>query len=121
MPFCFFTDIIVVVHFGFVLFVIFGGFLVLRWRWAVFLHVPSILWAAFIEFYGGTCPLTPLENWLRSKGGAASYELGFIENYLIPVLYPSHLTREIQIVLGASVIALNLFVYGWVFVRKRRA
>jgi hypothetical protein len=121
MPFGLLADAVVVVHFGFVLFVIFGGFLVLRWRRAVFLHVPSILWAAFIEFYGGVCPLTPLENWLRRGGGVSGYESGFIENYLIPVLYPSYLTREIQIVLGVSVIALNFFVYGWVCLRKRKA
>lgn len=108
------ADLIVVVHLAFVLFVILGGFLLLRSKRAAWLHLPAVLWAALIEFGGWVCPLTPLENWLREKGGAIPYRSDFIEHYIIPLLYPVFLTRGLQIVLGFLVLAVNLGIYGWV-------
>ena len=105
-----FADLIVVFHFGFILFVIIGGFLVLKYHKLIWLHVPAVLWGTLIEIFGWFCPLTIYENTLRSasEGGYAS---GFIEHYLIPVIYPSGLTREIQIGFGGIVFAVNLCIY----------
>ena len=116
-----FADIVIVIHLAFVLFAVFGGLLVLRWkRWAC-LHVPTVLWAALIEFAGWACPLTPLENWLRERGGAIAYRSGFVEHYILPLLYPAVLTRRLQIVLGLFVLGINLGIYGWVLFRVLKA
>jgi hypothetical protein len=112
------ADAVVAVHFLFVLFVLFGGLLVLRWRWVRWLHLPAAAWGALIEFAGWTCPLTPLEKWLRRQGSGAGYEGGFIEHYILPVLYPRALTRNTQLVLGLVVVLLNLFIYWRVFRRR---
>ena len=111
------ADLIVVIHFSFILFVIFGGFLVLKWRKLVWLHLPAATWGALIEFAGWICPLTTLENRLRSASGGG-YASGFIEHYIIPIIYPSALTREIQVALGLAVILLNLFVYRKLFLKR---
>ncbi len=114
------ADLVVALHATFVLFAVAGALLVWRqpaWAWA---HLPAAAWAALVELAGSTCPLTPLENWLRRRGGAAGYESGFVEHYLLPVLYPQALTREVQIVLGALVLALNAALYAWIWRRRRR-
>ena len=105
------ADLVLVVHLAFVLFVVLGGVLALRWRRVAWVHVPVALYGATIEFLGFVCPLTPLEVWLRRRGGEAGYEGGFIEHYIVAVLYPSGLTREIQLVLGTAVLVLNGIVY----------
>lgn len=107
------ADLVVVVHLGFVVFVVVGGLLVFRWGWVVWLHLPSALWGALIEFFGWVCPLTPLEQWLRRRAGEAGYEGGFVEHYVLPVLYPGELTRAVQLALGVGVVVLNLCIYGW--------
>lgn len=114
----FLADLVVVVHFSFVLFVVFGGLLVLRWPRLAYLHVPAAIWGAWIEFAGWICPLTPLENTLRTATGGAAYQGGFVEHYLLPVLYPSALTRNIQLVLGGLVLGLNLGIYGYLLRRS---
>ena len=111
------ADAVVAVHFLFVLFVLFGGLLVLRWRWVRWLHLPAAAWGALIEFAGWTCPLTPLEKWLRREGNLGGYEGGFVEHYILPVLYPQALTRTIQLVLGGIVVLLNLYIY-WRVLRQ---
>lgn len=112
------ADTVLVVHLGFILFVVAGGLLV-PWRSGVaWVHLPAVAWGALIEFMGWICPLTPLELWARSRAGETGYTGGFIEHYLLPVVYPSGLTREVQIVLGALVLIVNLAVYAWV-VRRR--
>jgi uncharacterized protein DUF2784 len=113
------ADLIVVIHFLFVLFVLFGGLLVLRWPWVACLHIPAAVWGAWIEFTGRICPLTPLENSLRASAGEPGYQGGFIEHYILPVLYPSALTRNIQLVLGGLVVGLNLAIYGYLLRRRR--
>ena len=115
-PFCYqlLADLVVGVHFLFVLFVIFGGLLVVKWRRIIGLHIAAALWGALIEFSGWICPLTPLENWFREKAGERGYRSDFVARYLLPVLYPEGLTRAIQIVLGVAVVAVNLVIYGWV-------
>jgi Protein of Unknown function (DUF2784) len=114
------ADLVVGLHFLFVLFVVLGGLLALRWPRVMWLHLPAAVWGALIELGGWICPLTPLEKSLRERAGAAGYEGGFIEHYLIPVLYPGALTREIQLGLGAGVIAVNFLVYVYVLRRARR-
>jgi uncharacterized protein DUF2784 len=113
-------DLVVGVHFLFVLFVVLGGLLVLRWPRLAYLHVPAAVWGGWIEFTGRICPLTPLENSLRRSAGEAGYQGGFIEHYILPVLYPSALTRDIQILLGAIVVGLNLAIYTYLLRRKSR-
>lgn len=120
MPYWLLADLVVVVHLGFVVFVVAGGLLVLRWGWAAWLHVPAAAWGALIELGGWVCPLTPLEQWLRRRAGESGYQGGFVEHYILPILYPRELTREVQVVLGIGVVAVNLAVYGWVLWRRRR-
>ncbi len=113
------ADAVLVLHLAFVLFVVFGGWLV-AWRWKfAWLHLPAVAWGAFVEFSGRICPLTPFENWLRALGGERGYSGGFIEHYLGALIYPDALTRTHQFVLGGLVIAINLAAYGLLFYRKR--
>jgi len=107
------ADLVVVLHFAFVLFVVLGGLLVLRWPRLAYLHVPAAVWGVLIEFAGWICPLTPVEKTLREGAGGAGYEGGFIEHYILPVLYPSALTRNIQLLLGTIVLVVNLSVYAY--------
>ena len=114
------ANALVVVHLAFVGFVILGGVLVLRWPRVMWAHLPAALWGTIIEFGGFVCPLTPLENYFRLQAGLAEYHTGFIERYLLPLLYPAQLTRGVQIVLGVGVIAINLCVYAWILHRWKR-
>jgi len=114
------SDLVLVIHLGFILFATLGVFLVLKWRVLAWIQVPAFLWAALIEFAGWVCPLTPLENWLWAKGGGLPYRTTFIEHHLLPLLYPSILTRNLQIFLGFSVLIINLRLYGWLIWRRRK-
>jgi uncharacterized protein DUF2784 len=112
------ADLIVALHFAFVVFVLFGGMLVLWRRWVMWVHIPAALWGVFIELTGTICPLTPLENALRRRGGLTGYQGGFIEHYILPALYPRGLTRPIQLAFAVIVIGLNVFIYYRVFRRR---
>lgn len=118
MPFRLLADLIVALHFAFVLFVVLGGFLVWRWRRLMWVHLPAATWGALIEFAGWICPLTPLEWHLRELAGQAGYEGGFVEHYIMPVLYPAGLTSSVQMVLGSLVVIINLVAYWGVLRRK---
>jgi len=118
MAYWFAAHLVLILHLGFVCFVVLGGFLAWRWRWIVFLHIPAVLWSALIEFRGWICPLTPLEQRFRQAAGEAGYAGGFVEHYILPVLYPSALTRDIQLLLGICVVVINLAAYGWLIVRR---
>ena len=113
------ADTLVVAHLAFVAFVLFGGLLALRWRAVPWLHLPAAAWGAAIEVFGWICPLTPLENRLRRAGGEAGYGGGFVENYLLPVLYPGGLTRDVQLLLAVLVLVVNVVVYAVVLRRRR--
>lgn len=113
------ADAVVVIHLAFVGFVVLGGLLVLRWPRVMWAHLPAAAWGALISFRGWVCPLTPLENHLRELGRQPGYEGGFVEHYLLAVLYPSGLTREMQGAIGVFVLAVNAFVYWRVFRRHR--
>src|SRR5918995_4147781 len=106
------ADAVLVLHFAFVLFVALGSLAALRWPRVAWVHIPVTLYGAIIEFVGFICPLTPLEIWLRARGGEAGYEGDFIEHYITAALYPSGLTRELQIAIGMAVLLVNAAVYG---------
>jgi hypothetical protein len=112
---------VVVLHLAFVAFVVLGGLLVLRWPRLAWVHLPVAFYGALIVVVGFVCPLTPLENRLRGAAGQAGYEGGFVEHYLLPVLYPAGLTREVQWVLAGGVVLINVVVYGVVWRRRRLA
>ncbi|MGB0908765.1 MAG: DUF2784 domain-containing protein [Nitrospirales bacterium] len=112
------ADLILILHLGFVLFVLLGGLLAFRWSMMPWFHLPAVLWAISLEFGGWICPLTPLENWLRQASGEAGYSGGFIEHYVLPVIYPIGLTPSIQIFLGCVVIVINIGIYGMLYVRR---
>ena len=112
------ADLVLLIHFGFIVFVLLGAFLTIWWRWIPWVHLPAALWAVALEFGGWICPLTPLENRLRQAGGEAGYGGGFIEHYALPLIYPAGLTPEVQVVLGFVVILMNLGAYGFVWWRK---
>jgi len=120
MLFRFLADLVLVIHLGFILFAVFGVFLVLKWRVVAWIQVPTFLWAVLIEFANWVCPLTPLENWLRTKGGGLPYPTTFVEHYILPLIYPAFLTRNLQIFLGFLVLSINLGLYGWVIWRTRK-
>ncbi len=106
------ADVVLLLHLFFILFVVLGGWLALRIPKLISLHLPAAAWGTFIEFSGQVCPLTPLENQLRVASGSAGYHGGFIERYLIPVVYPSGLDRPVQVALGLGVILVNAIFYG---------
>lgn len=112
---------VVALHLAFVLFVALGGLLVWRWRRLAWAHLPAVAWGVWIELSGGVCPLTPLENHLRSLGGEAAYGGDFVGHYLLPMLYPEGLSRGVQALLAAGVLALNVVVYGRLMLLRRRA
>lgn len=113
------ADAIVCIHFAFIVFVLMGGLLVLHYPKVMWLHLPAAAWGAFVEFSGWVCPLTPLENWLRQSSNATPYEGDFVSNYLVPIMYPEGLTRELQFIFGTVVIVLNAVVYGVAWHRQR--
>ena len=113
------ADILVIIHFTFIVFVVFGGFLVLKNSWVSILHIPSVLWAALLEIKGWLCPLTPLEHYFRQLSGSNDYTGGFIDHYLVALIYPDGLTREMQITLGFVVLGINLVIYSLVIVKRR--
>jgi hypothetical protein len=115
------ADLILIVHLAFVLFVVLGGLLVLRWARLMWVHLAAVFWGALVEFAGFICPLTPLEVSLRQLGGESGYEGDFIGHYVTEVLYPLALTRQLQIWLGCGVLLSNVLIYGYVLVRRRRS
>ena len=113
------ADLLVAVHLGFILFALFGGLLALRWLRLAWVHAAALAWAVAVEALGLTCPLTPLEVGLRLEAGLEGYSGGFIERYLVPVVYPPGLSRPLQGALAAGLILFNVGVYGWVWRRRR--
>jgi hypothetical protein len=105
------ADLVLVVHAAFVVFVVLGGLAVLRWPRLAWVHLPAAIWGAGIEFAGGICPLTPLENHWRRLAGEQGYTAGFVEHYVVAALYPEGLTRGLQVALGLAVLAVNAAVY----------
>ena len=115
------ADLLVALHLAFVVFVVAGGLLVLRWPKVAYAHLPAAVWGAVVEVTGWICPLTPLENWLRQRAGLDVYTGDFVARYIMPVLYPEGLTRESQLMMGTVVVVLNIAIYALVLRRRARA
>jgi Protein of Unknown function (DUF2784) len=113
-----FADLVLLLHLAFVGFVLLGGLLALKWRRVMWLHLPATAWGAIVEFSGGICPLTPLETWLWAQAGDTGYRGDFIAYYLLSILYPETLTREVQTILGLGVVVLNVAIYWWLWRRQ---
>lgn len=120
MSYAWLADGVLLLHLAFILFVVLGGLLLPRWPRLLWLHLPAASWGALIEFRGWICPLTPLENHLRHLAGEAGYTGDFIAHYLLPVIYPHGLTREIQLLLGLAVVLINAAAYAWWYRRRQR-
>ena len=114
------ADAVLLLHLAFVLFVVLGGFLVLRWRKLAWAHLPAVAWGALVESSGWICPLTPLENALSHAAGGAAYAGDFVEHYIVALLYPDSLTRDAQVALGIAIVLLNTVFYGAVLRRQYR-
>jgi hypothetical protein len=113
------ADAVLIVHFAFVAFVLAGGALVLRWPHLAWLHLPAVFWGAVVEFTGWICPLTPLENSLRSAAAETAYTGDFIQHYIVALLYPEGLTRNLQLLFGFIVVAANVLIYALLLARMR--
>ncbi len=120
MPWGLLADAVVALHLAFIVFAVIGGFLALRWRWMLLLHIPALAWAAWVEIRSQICPLTPLENRLRTLAGEAGYEGGFIEHYILPLIYPIGLTRNTQFLLAGALVVVNIVAYTLLTRRVRR-
>jgi hypothetical protein len=118
MPYELLADAVLILHLSFILFVVLGGLLALKWPWVAWAHLPAAAWGAVVEIMGWICPLTPLEITLRRAAGSVAYDVSFVERYLVPIVYPSTLTREMQMALGLLVLAINLGVYSVVWRRR---
>jgi len=119
MPYRLLSDFVVLIHLAFIVFAVSGGILVIWRHKAMWLHIPAVVWSAWIEMSGGICPLTYLENWLLAQSGIGRYHGDFIANYIMPVVYPANLTRKIQIAMASAVIIINLLIYGYILTKKR--
>jgi len=113
------VEVLVLVHFAFILFVVLGGLLLFRWPWLIRAHLPAAVWGALAEALGWVCPLTPLENRFRLQAGLQGYEGDFVSRYLLPLVYPEGLDRDLQLVLAGLVVIINATVYLLVFKKER--
>lgn len=113
------AEAVLLIHLAFIVFALLGAAIAARWRWIVLVHLPAATWGFFVELTGRICPLTYLENYLRIKAGLSGYTESFIEHYLLAIIYPAGLTREIQFLIAAVVLAVNIALYGWIYFRGR--
>lgn len=111
------ADLVLALHLGFIVFVILGGLLIIRYRLIAYVHIPAAVWGAFVEISGRLCPLTTWENGLRRSAGESGYAESFVEHYLLPIIYPAGLTRGVQIAIAGFVIVANIVIYGWLLYR----
>ena len=115
------ANVTVVTHLAFVVFVVLGGLLTLRWPRVAWVHLPCVAWGTLVELTGWVCPLTPLERGFQERAGTASYATSFLEHYVVPLLYPGELTRTMQVGIGVGVVALNAVVYFLAWRRREAA
>ena len=108
------ADLTLIAHFAFILFVVFGALLFFVTTKIIFIHIPAFIWGSYIELTHSICPLTYLENWFLNKANLTIYSEGFIQNYLVPIVYPADLTKDLQIYLGITLIVVNIIIYGFI-------
>lgn len=114
------ADAALLLHFAFIAFALFGAVLAIRWKWLAFVQLPAAAWGAYVELSGRLCPLTAIENHFRSLAGQGGYSESFVERYLLGMIYPEGLTRELQFFLAAVVVVVNAGIYGFILVRRAR-
>ena len=114
------ANLTLIVHFAFILFVVFGALLFFVATKIIFIHFPALIWGSYIELTNSICPLTYLENWLLQKANLMTYSEGFIQNYLVPIVYPVNLTKDIQIYLGIALIVINIVIYAFIFIKLKK-
>ena len=114
------ANLTLIVHFAFILFVVFGALLFFVTTKIIFIHFPALIWGSYIELTNSICPLTYLENWLLQKANLMTYSEGFIQNYLVPIVYPVNLTKDIQIYLGIALIVINIVIYAFIFIKLKK-
>ena len=114
------ANLILIVHLIFILFVVFGALLFFASTKIIFIHIPAIIWGSYIELTNSICPLTYLENWLLQKANLTTYSEGFIQNYLVPIVYPVNLNTDIQIYLGITLIIINIVIYAFIFSKLKK-
>ena len=114
------ADLTLIIHFTFILFVIFGALLFFITTKIIFIHIPAFIWGSYIELTHSICPLTYLENWFLLKANLTTYSQGFIQNYLIPIVYPENLTKDLQIYLGIALIVINIVFYAFIFNKLKK-
>ena len=114
------ADLTLIIHFLFIFFVIFGALLFFVVKKIVFIHIPAIIWGTYIELTNSICPLTYLENWFLHKANLTTYSEGFIQNYLVPIVYPMNLTKDLQIFLGIGLIVINIVIYAFIFGKLKK-
>ena len=114
------ADLTLIVHFAFIIFVVFGGMLFFISTKIIYVHVPSLIWGIYIELTHSVCPLTYLENWFLQKANLTTYTEGFIQNYLVPIVYPKNLTDNLQIYLAIVLIVANMIMYGFIISKSKK-
>ena len=114
------ANLTLIVHFAFILFVVFGALLFFVTTKIIFIHFPALIWGSYIELTNSICPLTYLENWFLNKANLTTYSEGFIQNYLVPIVYPINLTKDLQIYLGASLIVINVVIYAFIYSKVKK-
>jgi hypothetical protein len=114
------ADVLLIAHLAFIVFVMLGGLLLLKWPRLIYLHLPAVVWGILVELRGWLCPLTPLEQHYRALAGETGYSGGFVQHYLLPLIYPAGLTRDVQTLLALCVITINLVIYAGIYVKYRR-
>ena len=114
------ANLTLIIHFIFIIFVVFGALLFLISKKIVFIHFPFLIWGCYVEFTNSICPLTYLENWFLNKANLTTYSEGFIQNYLVPIVYPINLTKDLQIYLGASLIVINVVIYAFIYSKVKK-
>ena len=113
------ADLVLMAHFAFIILVVAGALAAFRFPWFAWIHIPAASWGAFVELTGRICPLTTLENFLRVHAGQEGYANSFVEQYIFPVIYPTGLTRQVQLLLAGLVVAVNVIIYATILLRKR--
>ena len=114
------ANLTLIVHFAFILFVVFGALLFFVGTKIIFIHIPAFIWASYIELTDSICPLTYLENWFLYKAKLTTYPEGFIQNYLVSIVYPTNLTKDLQIYLGIVLIVINMIIYGFIISKLKK-